>query len=94
MKLPKKVRIVGKTYKIVAKKKLRLYGHCSNHRMKIKVETRNAREQVQDTLLHEILHALSFNLKLKLKERQVHPLAAGLLQVLWDNPKVARYLRK
>lgn len=51
-------------------------------------------ETEQDTLLHEITHALDSELNLKLSEKQVRGLATGILAILKDNPKVYQYLRR
>jgi len=51
-------------------------------------------QQRRDTLLHEIIHAVSDSIKLKLKEKQVHALACALLAVLRDNPELVEYLLK
>lgn len=93
---PKSVRIVGKDWSINWYPKLvGKVGECLRYRHRINVATRNiAAAEQQDTLMHEILHALSDTLRLRLKEKQVHPLAAGLIQVLHDNPKVAEYLTR
>jgi hypothetical protein len=39
-----------------------------------------------DTLLHECLHVLDYDMQLDLTERQVHSLAAGIYMILRDNP--------
>jgi len=45
-----------------------------------------------DTILHEIIHIIDYNLQLKLKERQVHAMANGILEMVWDkrNEKLMR----
>ena len=45
-----------------------------------------SRSQMEDTLIHELLHQISYVLKLDMKEELVHRLAAGLHTVIKDNP--------
>lgn len=42
-------------------------------------------QQVQSTLLHEIIEAINYHLQLKLEHPQIMGLEAGLYQVLVDN---------
>lgn len=44
--------------------------------------------QQEDTFIHEIIHALSYLLKLDMKENLVHRLAAALHTVIKDNPDI------
>jgi hypothetical protein len=48
----------------------------------------------QDTLLHEITHAVDETLLLGMKERQVHLLATGILAVLKQNKELTAWLLK
>jgi hypothetical protein len=45
-----------------------------------------------ETLLHESLHALDYDLSLDLSERQVHALGSSLLCLLRDNPDLIRLI--
>lgn len=45
-----------------------------------------------DTFIHEILHALEYKMGLEHNEHYVNRFAAGLTQVLKDNPTVLRYI--
>jgi hypothetical protein len=45
-------------------------------------------------LLHEILHAIDDAMQTKMKERQVHCTATGLLALFKDNPDFVKYMFK
>lgn len=63
-------------------------GTVYNSKQLIYLHDGQGKETMADTLLHELLHALDFNMAIKLKERQVHALAAGLLALFRDNPEL------
>lgn len=92
MKCPKSVRVIGKDYDIFFYKKLKDAGYCYNVRQLIKVEKGQAPEAERDTVLHEVIHAIDYAMQCGLKEKQVHRLAGGLIQVLRENPAFAAYL--
>jgi len=46
-----------------------------------------------DTIIHEITHAIDYQMNLDMSERQVHGVGAGLAAVLIDNPKLIDYLK-
>jgi hypothetical protein len=48
--------------------------------------------QLKDTVLHELIHAIDYGTGLGLKERQVHVLAATVLELLWSNPSLSYWL--
>jgi hypothetical protein len=45
-----------------------------------------------DTLIHEITHAIDYEMNLEMTERQVHGVGSGLAAVFLDNPKFIDYL--
>jgi hypothetical protein len=45
------------------------------------------------TVLHEIIHALSFHMSLDLDEKQTKGLESGLFQVLKSNPELLNWMR-
>jgi len=47
-------------------------------------------ESWADTVIHEVTHAIDFNLKLGLSERQVHCIGSGLWAVLADNAELTQ----
>lgn len=98
MKRPERVRIFGKAiaikYMVGAPLDADLNGECDVDKQLILVRDGQPLESEQDTVLHELLHALDESMGLKLKESQVKGAATGLLAVLKDNPSLVSYLRK
>jgi hypothetical protein len=92
--LPSKLKILGKTFKILLLQdgeQEEVDGLMDLRKQEISVRPQTL-EQVQDTSLHEALHAISDSLRLRLSESQVHQLAAALLALLKDNPEYAQWL--
>ena len=50
--------------------------------------------EMQDTLLHEIIHVIDYNNGTDMTEQQVKMTATGLLAVLKDNKEFAKWLIK
>lgn len=98
MKRPERVRILGKrftvTYASGAPLDDGLNGECDSDNQKILIRDGQPLESEQDTLLHEILHAVDEAMGLKLKEAQVKGAATGLLAVLKDNSGLGSYLKR
>lgn len=94
----KAVKVIGKTYSIVyatgkplAEDEL---GELDPDKQQITIKKGQPLETEQDTLLHEICHALDNELALKLSEKQVRGIATGILAVLKDNKTLDSYLRR
>lgn len=49
-------------------------------------------DNLQEILLHEVLHGISDQLRLRMSERQVTYAALGILEVLKTNPKLSAFL--
>jgi hypothetical protein len=99
MKRPERIRILGKPFKIVYCSGTEpladdQVGECDPDKQQILVRDGAPLESEQDTLLHEVLHALDEAVDAKLKETQVKKIATALLAVLKDNPGLAAFLRK
>lgn len=98
MKRPSRVRILGKPYTIqyVAAAPLDegLMGECDSDKQQVLIRESQPLESEQDTVLHEILHAIDEAMGLKMKESQVKGTATGLLAVMKDNPSLVAYLRR
>jgi hypothetical protein len=98
MKRPERIRVLGKRFDvkfagdtILAQD---LNGECDSDRQLILVREGQPLESEQDTVLHEILHAIDEAMGLKMKEAQVKGAATGLLAVMKDNPALVAYLKK
>lgn len=106
MKRPARIKILGKTYRvrIVTERANGFedgdYGACDNDSHVISIIAGRSLGNDQDTLLHEIIHAIAFQMgvdgainKRESEERWVQALATGLLAVMRDNRSLVTYLR-
>jgi hypothetical protein len=98
MKRPERIRILGKPFAVqyVSGVPLEddLNGECDTDKQQILVRDGQPLESEQDTLLHEVLHAVEEAVDARLKETQVKKVATALLAVLKDNPSLVTYLRR
>lgn len=69
-------------------------GRCDSDKQEIYVEKGQPLESEQDTVLHEVLHAVDHAFCIALTELQVRQTATGLLAVLKDNPEFLEYLAR
>lgn len=89
----KQLRILGKTWEVAeAPVDFTDSGSCSRDHQKIVVSTAQPLDNIKDTLLHEVLHAVDYCMATKLTEDQVAALATGLLAVFLDNPTFLEFL--
>jgi len=81
------MKILGYNYKMNYKSKKDMYylGENKSISLQINIRKKQSSQQTQSTVLHEMIHALSYHLKLDLEERQVMALEAGLYQCLTEN---------
>lgn len=94
---PVKLKILGKPFEIkwlTDSLDAELVGECDTDKQVISVRDGQPLEQEQDTLLHEVCHAVDEAMDAKLKETQVKKLATGLLAVLKDNDDLLGFLCK
>lgn len=102
MKRPLRVKVIGKQYRIVYEPRGGAlvteegeYGECNFDKQLITVLEGQPLESEQDTVLHEILHAVDgamIDEKDQASETVIRRLATGLLAVIKDNPSLTRYL--
>ncbi len=102
--LPKKIRVLGKEWKIEHDENLIVdkasYGRCYIGHAKIAYTTLDAEGEtlnsamVKDTIIHEIVHAIEETAGLGLKERQVLGLGGGLYARIKENPGLILWLLK
>jgi hypothetical protein len=75
-----------------------LVGRCSHRTLTIHIEPDQARSQMRDTLLHEVLHAVANMTALdgewgaEREEEVILRLAPALLDVLRRNPRLVAFL--
>lgn len=89
---PQKLRVFGKDWELRWQDMDDCSGKTTHRHLLIEVDPDYPRPFLQDTLLHEILHAVDEELHLELEERQVHQMATALLSVMNDNPAIRRFL--
>ena len=91
--IPTSLRILGKSWEVAeAPSDFTDSGSCNRDYQKIVVSTTQPLDNVKDTLLHEVLHAVDYCMATKLTEDQVAALATGLLAVFLDNPELMEFL--
>ncbi len=99
MKRPSAIRILGKTFhiKYVSGRPLAEdeAGMCDSDAQTLYVCDGQSLQGEQDTILHEVLHALEHLLGVHLKHSDVVRLTTGLHALLRDNPtRLTQYLRR
>ena len=97
MKLPEKIKVLSQDYEIKImspdiSKELKVLGSCDNALATITIDDQCDSQQQAATLIHEILHAVSFLMAVEVKdfkdeEDMVSPMSNGLAAVMRDNPK-------
>ena len=95
MDCPSRIKVVGKNYAIEILDRVDeddSLGYSDETNQKVLLKRAQHFEALKDTLLHEVVHAIDHAIGLDLREEQVRGLAGGILQVLRDNPKFARFL--
>lgn len=90
MKIPKNLKICGRTFQIILKEKLQdkysYAGLYNSNYQTILLDKDNHTEKIEQTLFHEITHAINYDyLNDKLTEEEVNNLGNGFYQVLKDN---------
>ena len=90
MRIPKEIKILGHTYAVLYRNREREDGNlnpgtCDSKFCKIWIDAGWKKSQQEATLIHEIIEALNYNLKLNLVEEQIRGLESGLYQTLKDN---------
>jgi hypothetical protein len=102
MKRPRRVKVLGRTYTIeflptgspilVNDDDENCLGRVDHNAQQIAVDDKQVLEAQQDTVLHEVLHAIENTLNLDVEENTIHLFATGVLAVLRENPEVTRFL--
>lgn len=90
--LPVEIKIIGKTYKVESVPEMDDCGLCYDTKQLIKISEELPQELSQDTLLHEVMHAIDFQMHTNMKERQISAMAAGLTAVFKENPALVKFL--
>jgi hypothetical protein len=103
-KRPTEVTVLGKPFKVDWVPNLEhdgpVCGVTSPKMCWVMIDASLPESQKQDTLLHEILHAIWYEMgihnedKNEVEETVITRMATGLLNVLRANPHLVRYLQK
>ena len=102
---PKRLRIMGKPFKVTWVPKMQdeeeACGKTDPRSCWIKVDADLPLAQKQDTLLHEVLHCIWYEMGIHneakegdLEETIITRLATGLTQVMKANPSFLKYLQQ
>lgn len=95
MSFPQKLKIIGREYKVEYNEELNgLYGRCDERNQLISITPNQLPAIEVDTVLHEVVHAVSDMMNLQMKERQVYCITTGLIAVMKDNPELLDYLNR
>jgi hypothetical protein len=92
LKCPKTVRIFGRDFPISFENLVGVFGLCFPSEQHIKIQKGLTQVEEVDTVLHEVIHAIDYQMNLDMTELQVRGLATGLIGVFSDNPKFASYV--
>ena len=90
MKIPKKLKICGHTYKVEVKKEPTadgevVFGACFQKEQKIVLQKGMSEDRVKEVILHEVLHAIDEELRLDLGEHRVNTLGIMLKDFICTN---------
>ena len=91
-KLPPSLRILGKRWEVLQRNVKGDLGSCEIGYTRMNVNPHQSIESKRDTILHEVIHAISDEMGLHMKEAQVKGCATGLLATLRDNPGLVRFI--
>lgn len=97
---PDTIRVFGRTYTFNYEQAGGLgqdrVGSCDNIHQIITIDAQQSLVEEADTVLHEVMHAIFYTMKIGLdidtEEKVVSALATGLIGVLQDNPEFARWI--
>jgi hypothetical protein len=85
---PKQVLIAGKPYSIAFVATIKdadTRGQCDIEDKIILIQKDLGEKETFETLIHEVLHALEFELKIKITHKAVYSLETGISGFLLDN---------
>ena len=92
MQIPRVIRLLGKKYRVVTTPHIDDCGNTEASKCTIWINVEIDEQQIRDTLLHEIIHAIDYEYHLKMEERQVHCMATSLLALFKENPTLSKFL--
>lgn len=90
--IPEKIKIIGKQYSVEMVPELDECGLCYDTKQLIKISEDLPHDLTQDTILHEIMHAIDYQMHIGMKERQISAMAAGIMAVFKENPGLLKFI--
>lgn len=97
--LPKRVRVLGRTYDVEYQPIVRatprgrkLRGYCDHGAQKLVIEFPQQPSLLRSTVLHEALHATADTIGFKWSEKMVEQAEQVMFALLRDNPPLTRWL--
>ncbi len=87
-KVPTTIKFMSKRWTVKFKKIKKEFGLCDHRKLRISLMEDQPEEHMLDTLMHELVHALDYEMGIGLKEKQVAKLGTGLAHLLCENPKL------
>ena len=89
MHIPSEIKVLAHEYTITINPLLNLetgsMGQCCSNTLKINIDPNVPESCMADTLLHEIIEALKYQMQLEMEHNVVSALATGILTVIRDN---------
>ena len=90
--IPDKIKIIGKQYSVEMVPELDECGLCYDTKQLIKISEDLPHDLTQDTILHEVMHAIDYQMHIGMKERQISAMAAGIIAVFKENPGLLKFI--
>ena len=93
--MPTTIKVGYYVYRVKFNRDLDAIGITNTERLLIEINPEYPLQILQETLLHECLHAIlsdTFVIETKDEEKVVRAISPGLMQVLYDNPKLKAFL--
>ena len=94
MKIPKKVKVGGITYKVNEVESVegpsedKCWGRITYSKSEIRLLNKLEKKQKELTLIHELVHALFTHCNIEQDENKVELISTALYMIIKDNPKI------
>lgn len=92
MNIPSKVKVGGLVYDVSFEERLlddentKVYGIIDYNNLTIKLEKLYSQQKNEQSLWHEIVHAICVEYNVEIEDEDVDRIGCGLYQVIKDNP--------
>lgn len=90
----KRLNVLGSYFTIRFTEDISEYGHYNYDRRTIAINSNHLLEVQQDTLGHELMHAIEDIHKLELGEDVVDKLGVSVVKLLRENPQLVEFLTR